>query len=116
MSSSDPVVLLQQASVWQQDGETERAEAAYRRVLSLDPANPDAMNLLALVHHEHGDRETAIRLLRAAISIRPAARPSTARQIPTCRAQPSAGRCVSRLQVFAWIASASCRRIAEVIR
>lgn len=70
----EPSVLLQQASVWQQDGETERAEAAYRRVLSMDPTNPDAMNLLALVHHEHGDRVTAIRLLRAAISIRPAAR------------------------------------------
>ena len=69
-----PDVLLQQASVWQQDGELERAEAAYRRVLSLDPVNPDAMNLLALVHHEHGDREQAIRLLRTAIAIRPAAR------------------------------------------
>jgi protein O-GlcNAc transferase len=69
-----PDVLLQQASVWQQDGDTERAEAAYRRVLSMDPTNADAMNLLALVHHEHGDREQAIRLLRAAISIHPAAR------------------------------------------
>ena len=72
--TDDPAVLLQRASVWQQDGDLPRAEEAYRRVLALDPTNPDAMNLLAIIHHERGDRATAVRLLRAAIAIRPAAR------------------------------------------
>lgn len=72
--SDDPAVLLQQATVWQQDGDLERAETAYRRVLALDPAQPDALNLLALIHHEKGDRELAVRMLRAAIKINPAAR------------------------------------------
>ena len=70
----DAAVLLQRASVWQQDGDLPKAEEAYRRVLALDPANPDALNLLALIHHEKGDRELAIRMLRAAIKIRPEAR------------------------------------------
>jgi protein O-GlcNAc transferase len=70
----DPIVLLQRASVWQQDGDLPKAEEAYRRVLAADPGNPDAMNLLALIHHEKGDRQTAMRLLRAAIAIQPAAR------------------------------------------
>ena len=72
--ATDPLVLLQQASVWQADGDLPKAEEAYRRVLALDPSNPDAMNLLALIHHDQGDRDVAIRLLRAAIKIRPEAR------------------------------------------
>src|SRR5688500_19708887 len=72
--TDDPIVLLQQASVWQQDGDLPKAEEAYRRVLAAAPGNPDAMNLLALIHHEQGDRQTALRLLRAAIQIAPAAR------------------------------------------
>ncbi len=72
--SIDPIVLLNQASVWQQEGKLQEAEQAYRQVLAADPANPDAMNLLALIHHEKGQRDHAIRLLRAAIKIQPAAR------------------------------------------
>jgi len=44
--STDPTVLLQQASVWLQDGKLEQAEEALRRVLALDPTSADAINLL----------------------------------------------------------------------
>lgn len=74
LMSADPTILLQQASVWQQDGKEQLAEEAYRRVLAVDPTNADAMNLLALVHNAHGQYEQAVKLLRAAISIHPAGR------------------------------------------
>ncbi len=48
VASADPAVLLQQATVWQQDGKLQQAEEAYRRVLALDPANADALNLLGV--------------------------------------------------------------------
>jgi predicted O-linked N-acetylglucosamine transferase (SPINDLY family) len=69
--STDATVLLQQASVWLQDGKLERAEEALRRVLALDPTSADAINLLGVLHHERGDREMGIRLIRAAIALNP---------------------------------------------
>lgn len=71
---SEAAVLLQQATTDQQAGRIEQAEAGYRRVLALDPTCSDAMNLLAVIHHERGDRDLAIRLLKAAIKLQPAGR------------------------------------------
>jgi predicted O-linked N-acetylglucosamine transferase (SPINDLY family) len=71
--TDDPTVLLQRASVWLQDGKLQVAEEALRRVLALDPASADAMNLLGLLHHERGDREMGIRLIQAAIALNPEA-------------------------------------------
>src|SRR6185369_10092132 len=69
----DAAVLLQQALSLQQDGKLPEAERLYRRVLVADPANADALNLLAIIHHERGDRDLAIRMLRAAIAQQPEA-------------------------------------------
>jgi predicted O-linked N-acetylglucosamine transferase (SPINDLY family) len=52
------------------EGRLKDAEAAYRRVLTIDPANADAMNMLGLVLHARGDGETAVQLMRASIAIR----------------------------------------------
>jgi predicted O-linked N-acetylglucosamine transferase (SPINDLY family) len=71
--STDPTVLLQQASVWLQTDRLELAEEGLRRCLALDPTSADAMNLLGLLHHERGDREMGVRLIRAAISMNPTA-------------------------------------------
>ena len=72
-ADTDPTVLLQRASVWLQDQQLEQAEEGLRRVLALDPTSADAMNLLGLLHHERGDREMGIRLIRAAITMNPTA-------------------------------------------
>lgn len=64
-------VLLERAVTWHQRGEVARAESAYRQVLDADPSSADAMALLGTIHHERGDRELALRLLRAAIALRP---------------------------------------------
>lgn len=64
-------VTLQRAVVWQKAGDLKRAEEAYQTVLADDPTNTDAMNLLAIIHHERGQRRLAIDLLRAATAIRP---------------------------------------------
>jgi protein O-GlcNAc transferase len=71
--STDATVLLQQASVWLQDQQLELAEEGLRRVLALDPTSADAINLLGVLHHEQGDREMGVRLIRAAITLNPTA-------------------------------------------
>ena len=71
---SRAAIELQRAVSFHQAGKLTEAEAGYRRVLALDPANHDALGLLGMIHHSHDEHETAIRLLRAAIAIRPAAR------------------------------------------
>lgn len=77
MKRQDPLtqaaILIQQAIVWHQDGKIKDAEAAYRRALALDPVNADALNMLGLIHHDRGDRDTAVRLIRASIAIKPTA-------------------------------------------
>jgi Flp pilus assembly protein TadD len=59
---SEAAVTLQTAVSLHQDGKVKQAEAAYRRVLALDPANADALNLLGMVHHGYGEHEAAVRL------------------------------------------------------
>ena len=66
-----PAVLLQQASIWHKEGKLEQAEEAYRRIIAEDPQNADAMNLLGLFHHDHGDPELGLKLVEAAIAIHP---------------------------------------------
>jgi predicted O-linked N-acetylglucosamine transferase (SPINDLY family) len=75
-SDESPAVLLQRASIWHKDGKLEQAEEGYRRVLALDPTDADALNLLGLLHHEHGDSARALSFLEAAIKLAP---PSGAR-------------------------------------
>lgn len=74
----DPLIeagaLLEAAVGLHQAGKLAEAEAGYRRALALDPANPDALNLLGVIHQSRGEAETAIRLIRAAIAIHPAGR------------------------------------------
>jgi predicted O-linked N-acetylglucosamine transferase (SPINDLY family) len=71
---AEAALLVQRATAWQRDGQTGRAEQAYQKALSLDPTNADAMSLLGLIHHKVGERDLAIRLIRSAIKLQPAAR------------------------------------------
>lgn len=71
---SEAAVTLQTAVSLHQDGKVKQAETAYRRVLALDPANADALSLLGMIHHDYGEHEAAVRLVRAAIAIEPQGR------------------------------------------
>lgn len=65
---------LEAAAALHRAGRMAEAAAGYQRVLAIDPANPDAFNLLGLIHHARGESETAIRLMRASISLASAGR------------------------------------------
>ena len=55
-----------------QAGRLAAAEAAYRRILGENPRQPDALHLLGMLACDHGDAETALRLIEAALAIAPA--------------------------------------------
>jgi predicted O-linked N-acetylglucosamine transferase (SPINDLY family) len=58
----------------QQRGELAPAEVAYRRVLSLEPRNADALNNLGLLAAQAGRLEIAAALLRDAVALQPSAK------------------------------------------
>ncbi len=47
------------------------AEAGYRRILALDPAQPDALHLLGMLACERGEGTRALELVDAAIGLQP---------------------------------------------
>jgi Flp pilus assembly protein TadD len=51
-------------------GHLEKAEAGYRRILEAEPNHADSLHLLGLIESERGATNTAIELIRKAISIR----------------------------------------------
>lgn len=63
--------ILQQAVALHQSGRLDEAQALYERILRLDEANPNALNLLGMVHHAQGRFEHAIELITRAIAIAP---------------------------------------------
>jgi tetratricopeptide (TPR) repeat protein len=68
----DPVrKLLAHAAEHQQAGRVQEAERAYREVLRADPANVDALRLLARVSYGAGRHHEAERLLRRATELAP---------------------------------------------
>jgi uncharacterized protein (TIGR02466 family) len=58
--------LLQQAVSAHQAGQVEQALGLYRRVLALEPTNPDALNFSGMAHVQQGDPDKAVRLLQKA--------------------------------------------------
>ncbi len=50
-------------------GELDTANAIYARILDADPNHPDALNLSGVIAHQTGNQETAIRLIKQAISV-----------------------------------------------
>ncbi|HYB08096.1 MAG TPA: tetratricopeptide repeat protein [Alphaproteobacteria bacterium] len=61
--------ILQQGIELLQAGRVSEAEALYRRVLAIDPKEPDATHLLGLIAHQKGQNETAIELIGKAIAL-----------------------------------------------
>jgi predicted TPR repeat methyltransferase len=54
-----------------QNGDLERAEAGYRKVLAASPDDPDALHYLGVLLHRMGDSEGGARLVRKAIARSP---------------------------------------------
>ncbi|MDE1915237.1 MAG: tetratricopeptide repeat protein [Sphingomonadales bacterium] len=54
-----------------QAGRLAQARALYQRVLTLDPRQPDALNLLGMIDHADGNTQLALGRIRQAIAINP---------------------------------------------
>lgn len=52
-------------------GRLREAERIYRRVLEVDPENPDALHLLGVAAHQSGNSERAVQLISRAIDLQP---------------------------------------------
>src|SRR5690348_130454 len=69
----DPSVesLLREAVVHHQAGRLPLARSLYEEILRLDEKNPNALNLLGMVHHAEGRNEHACELVMRAIAAAP---------------------------------------------
>lgn len=67
----DVSVLLDKALAHHQAGALDSAEAAYRRVLEISPAHPDALRLLGVLRYQSGQLDEAVTLLRRAVEVAP---------------------------------------------
>ncbi|MEA1674349.1 tetratricopeptide repeat protein [Nitrospirillum sp. BR 11163] len=63
--------LLAQAMDRHRAGDLVGAEALYRRVLALDPAQPDALNLCGVACHQQGRSDEGRALAERALAVRP---------------------------------------------
>lgn len=68
-ATEDAVVLLQQVQIWYRDGRYAEAEEACSEALSLDPGNPDALNLLGMILNDRGETTRAVAVLKRAARI-----------------------------------------------
>ncbi len=69
MATDDKEVIMRTALECQRAGRLDEAETIYRRVLEIEPEEPDALHLLGMVQHARGDFPAAGELIGKAISI-----------------------------------------------
>lgn len=62
---------LHQALANQQAGKLDEAAAAYKEILRVDSAHPDALHLLGLIESKHGNHDQAVNLIQQAVSVVP---------------------------------------------
>lgn len=65
--------LLKQAIALHRAGKLVAAEEIYRRILTGEPGNSDALHFLGLIAHQLGRNEEAVDRIRKAIALRPSA-------------------------------------------
>src|SRR5471032_2690376 len=63
--------LLQQAVALHQQGKLQMAQALYRQVLELEPAQFDALHLSGVIARQDGDAAAAVELISPALQIAP---------------------------------------------
>jgi tetratricopeptide (TPR) repeat protein len=59
--------IIEEARQHHRQGRLEQAEELYRRVLAKEPDHTDALRLMAIIAHQRGDYETALRHATAAL-------------------------------------------------
>jgi len=64
-------VLLQAAIKYHNTGSLEKAETHYRKILEIDPKNPNVLHLLGYLAHQLGFGEEGLTLINEAISYEP---------------------------------------------
>lgn len=69
-AARDPEALARAASL-HQSGRLSEAEAAYRLILRAQPAHPDALHLLGVLHYQHGRSDAAAELIGKAVALAP---------------------------------------------
>lgn len=62
---------LRQALSLHQSGQLDEAQTLYEQILAREPRNPNALNLLGMVHHQKSDHRRAEQLIRDAIGAVP---------------------------------------------
>jgi tetratricopeptide (TPR) repeat protein len=73
MSGEELQAILQAALANHHAGKMAQAEQLYRRVLSVAPEHPVALHHLGVLALQHGNAETAVKLIRRSIEIEPTA-------------------------------------------
>src|SRR5689334_13382122 len=68
---SDTVAIMQQAARYHQAGQLDQAQALYRQVLSQEPRNSAASNLLGVVAYQTGNNAEALKFIEQATAIDP---------------------------------------------
>ncbi len=63
--------LLRRAVELHHGGQLDAAQQLYDQVLAREPRDPNALNLLGMVHHQRGGEERAEALIRRAIAVAP---------------------------------------------
>jgi hypothetical protein len=71
VAGSEWEALMQKAAMHEAHGELAEAEAAYRRVLAINPDQPMALNNLGLVLFTRGRQEEGLSQIRAALRVKP---------------------------------------------
>jgi tetratricopeptide (TPR) repeat protein len=71
MTGKQPAALVADGLKHHRAGRLDKAESAYRAALAADPALPDALHLLGVVHHQQGDHAGALTLIERAIAGKP---------------------------------------------
>ncbi|HZS63926.1 MAG TPA: tetratricopeptide repeat protein [Xanthobacteraceae bacterium] len=65
------IKMLHSALKLQNQGKLAEAEKLYSKVLEIDSGNFDALHLLGLLRHQHGDRTRGLELVGAALKVNP---------------------------------------------
>ena len=67
----DIATEMKTAMQYHQAGRLHKADAIYRKVLSIEPNHPDALHMLGLIAHQANKNDAAAELIEKAISINP---------------------------------------------
>jgi protein O-GlcNAc transferase len=62
---------LQKAIQYHESGQLQKAESRYKKILTTDPNQPDALHLLGVIAYQNGNHDEAVHLVRKAIRNNP---------------------------------------------